>query len=58
MKFQVYTLLLSIDVVNKHAGLDHSYYHIVIDIPFCLTFLVFYYYYILALCEYTNCSCN
>ena len=48
MKFQVYTLLLSIDVVNKHAGLDQSYYHFVVDIPFCLTFLVFPFFGLLA----------
>ena len=47
MNLQVYTLL-SIDVVNKHTSLEQSYYNIVIDITFGLTFLAFPFFGLLA----------
>ena len=47
MNFQVYTLL-SIGVVNKHTSLEQSYYNIVIDISYCLTFLAFPFFGLLA----------
>ena len=48
MYFQVYTLLLSIDVVNIHTSHEQSYYNIVIDITFCLIFLIFPFFGLLA----------
>ena len=48
MYFQVHTLLVSIVVVNIHTSLEQSYYNIVIDITFCLIFLIFPFFGLLA----------